>query len=51
MDASIIFANVEIMKDKPLGKLVIIIKGSSEGVEKAIEYLRNSGVDVEVIKG
>ena len=51
VDASIIFANVEIMKDKPLGKLVIIIKGSSEGVEKAIEYLRNSGVDVEVIKG
>ena len=51
VDASIIFANVELMKDKPLGKLVIIIKGSHEGIEKAIEYLRNSGVDVEVIKG
>lgn len=51
VDASIIFANVELMKDKPLGKLVIIIKGSPEGIEKAIEYLRNSGVDVEVIKG
>ena len=51
VDASIIFANVEIMKDNPLGKLVIFLKGSKEGSDKAIEYLKAAGVDVEVIKG
>ena len=51
VDASILFANVEIMKDNPLGKLVIFLKGSKEGSDKAIEYLKAAGVDVEVIKG
>ena len=50
VDASIIFGNVEILKDKPLGKLVIIMGGKEENINKAIEYMKSAGIDVEVIK-
>lgn len=50
VDASIIFGNVEILKDKPLGKLVVIMGGKQENIGSAIDYLKSAGIDVEVIK-
>ena len=50
VDASIIFGNVEILKDKPLGKLVVIMGGKEENIGSAIDYLKSAGIDVEVIK-
>lgn len=45
--ANIIFGNIDILKGRPLGKLGIILSGNK--VNDAIEYLRNSNIDVEVI--
>ena len=50
VDASIIFGNVEILKDKPLGKLVVIMGGKEENIGTALDYLKSAGIDVEVIK-
>lgn len=48
--ASIIYGNVDILKGKPLGKLVVTLGGSQECVEQAIAYIKNSDVQVEVIQ-
>lgn len=50
VDANIIFGNVEIIQDAPLGGLIIIISGNEEDIEDAIKYLKSKNVEVEVIK-
>ena len=50
VDCSIIFGNVEILQDKPIGTLTTVFTGTEEQIKKAIDYLRTDGVDVEVIK-
>lgn len=51
VDASIIFGNVEVLKDLPFGKLVVKLSGKPEQVEEAIAYFQDAGIDTEVIKG
>ena len=51
VDASIIFGNVEVLKDLPFGKLVVSVNGAPEDVEAAVAYFQSVGVDTEVIKG
>lgn len=50
VDCSIIFGNVEILQDSPIGTLTTVFTGPDENIKKAIDYLRNDGVEVEVIK-
>jgi D-methionine transport system ATP-binding protein len=49
-DCSIIFGNVEVIKDAPIGTLVTIFTGAGENIAKSLAYLKEKGVGVEVIK-
>lgn len=50
VDCSIIFGNVEVIKDKPIGTLITIFTGDDENIKKALEFSKNAGVIVEVLK-
>lgn len=50
VDTSIIFGNIEIIQDMPLGGLIVIIRGEEVQVNKVIAYLKENKVEVEVIK-
>lgn len=50
VDTSIIFGNIEIIQDLPLGGLIVIIRGEEVQVNKVIAYLKENKVEVEVIK-
>ncbi|MCM1118609.1 MAG: ATP-binding cassette domain-containing protein [bacterium] len=47
---NIIFADIEIVQDAPVGGTVAIISGEPQQIEGAIEYLQEKNVHVEVIK-
>ncbi len=49
-EASIIFANVEVIKDEILGSMVIKLSGESNNQDAAIKHLAEIGIKVEVIK-
>ncbi|WP_304507996.1 methionine ABC transporter ATP-binding protein [Anaerotignum sp.] len=51
VQANIIFGNVDILKNKPLGKLVVVLSGEGENMEKALQYIRDRKVELEVIRG
>ena len=50
VDTSIIFGNIEIIQEQPLGGLIVIIRGDEAQVNKVIAYLKENKVEVEVIK-
>lgn len=50
VDTSIIFGNIEIIQDSPLGGLIVIIRGEEVQINKVIAYLKENNVEVEVIK-
>ena len=50
MDLNIIFADIEIVQDAPIGGTVAIASGAKENIEAAIEYLKEKNVGVEVIE-
>lgn len=47
---NIIFGNVEVLDGNPLGNLVIKLKGEKKNIEAAINYTKEQGVKVEVLK-
>ena len=47
---NIIFANIEIIQDAPIGGTVAIMSGKSEDIDAALDYLRDKIVGGEVIK-
>ena len=47
---NIIFADIEIVQDAPIGGTVAILSGEREQITKAIEYLIEKNVGVEVLK-
>ena len=47
---NIIFADVEIVQHAPIGGTVAIVSGESGQIDKALSYLRERNVGVEVIK-
>lgn len=47
---NIIFADVEIVKDAPIGGTVTIVSGKKESVERALAHIREQGVGVEILK-
>ena len=50
VNLSIVLANIDLIQDMLLGNTIVVINGDSENVESAIDYLKSSGVIVEVIK-
>lgn len=49
IDVNIIFGNVELIGSEPIGGLVSILSGKPEDIERALNYLRDKNVGVEVI--
>ncbi len=49
LDINIIFGNIELIGEHPIGGLVSIVRGRPEDIEAGIEYLKNKNVGVEVI--
>ena len=47
---NIIFADITIVQDAPIGGTVAIIHGKREKITEAIEYLIEKNVGVEVIR-
>ncbi len=50
VDANIIFGNIEVIQNQPLGRLVVIFSGEKEKVEQAMAELTKAQVKVEVIQ-
>lgn len=50
IDCSIVFGNIEVIKDAPLGTLVTIFTGDEENIKKALRFCKENGVHVEVMK-
>ncbi len=50
VDANIIFGNIEVLQNKPLGRLVVIFSGKEENIASAIERLKAKEVKVEEIE-
>ena len=49
LDVNIIFGNIELIGEHPIGGLVSIISGETSDIDDALEFLRNKNVGVEVI--
>jgi D-methionine transport system ATP-binding protein len=49
LDVNIIFGNIELIGEHPIGGLVSVVSGEAKRITDAIEYLRNKNVGVEVI--
>jgi D-methionine transport system ATP-binding protein len=49
IDANIIFGDIELLGDAPIGGLVLIVNGSGSDIDDALAWLRNKNVGVEVI--
>jgi len=47
---NIFFGNVELIKEQPVGILVVIIQGEDKNIEEAITYMEKEEIIVEVIK-
>jgi D-methionine transport system ATP-binding protein len=46
---NIIFANLDWIGGAPLGEMISVVSGDKENIDKAVEYLRENKVKVEVI--
>lgn len=49
LNVNIIFGNIELIGDNPIGGLVVIVSGKEEDIKSAIAFLMDKGVGVEVI--
>lgn len=49
LDINIIFGNIELIGEHPIGGLVSIVHGTSKDVDDAINYLKDKNVGVEVV--
>ncbi|WP_143322410.1 methionine ABC transporter ATP-binding protein [Clostridium sp. HBUAS56010] len=50
IDLNIIFSDIEIIQDAPIGGTVAIMSGKREQIDQAMNYLAEKNVGVEVIK-
>ena len=50
VDCNIIFGNIEVVKDTPIGTLIVVLKGDPEKRKAAFECIKRHGVETEVIK-
>jgi D-methionine transport system ATP-binding protein len=49
LDINIIFGNIELIGENPIGGLVSIVNGAKQDIDDAISYLKEKNVGVEVI--
>ena len=49
LNVNIIFGNIELIGENPIGGLVSIVQGEASQIDAAIEYLKEKNVGVEVI--
>ncbi|MBM7871948.1 D-methionine transport system ATP-binding protein [Clostridium pascui] len=50
VDASILFGNIELIQEVPVGNLIVKFSGSKEGIVESLNYLKQNDIYVEVIK-
>ena len=50
VEANILYGNIDYIKGKPLGKLAVNLTGDKDKIEEAVEYIKQSGVQLEVLK-
>ena len=50
VDCNIIFGNIEVVKDTPIGTLIVVLKGDPEKRKAAFDCIKRHGVETEVIK-
>ena len=50
VSANILFGNIEILDNTPVGELVVILSGENENLETAKAELENAGVSVTIVK-
>lgn len=50
LDLNIVFADVDIVDDAPLGGTVVVFEGDAQNIEAALQSLRDKNVGVEVIR-
>ncbi len=50
IQANIIYGNIDFLKGKPIGKLVVTLSGDAGQLKKARDYIDSLGVEVEVIQ-
>lgn len=50
VESNILYGNIDYIKGKPLGKLAVNLTGDKDKIEEAVEYIKNSGVLLEVLK-
>ncbi len=50
LNVNIIFSDIEIIQDSPIGGLVAVVNGSRENIEEMVRYLVQQEIGVEVIK-
>jgi D-methionine transport system ATP-binding protein len=49
VDVDIVLANVELLQEGALGKMIVVLKGEEDDVKKAIAYMTENKVRVEVL--
>jgi D-methionine transport system ATP-binding protein len=49
IDVNIIFANLDWIGGAPLGEMISVVSGGKENIDRAVEYLKQNKVGVEVI--
>lgn len=49
VEGNILFGNVEILQDTPVGTLLLVLAGNPENIAEAIRYLQDNDVTVEII--
>ena len=50
VDCNIIFGNIEVVKDTPIGTLIVVLNGDPEKRKAAFDCIKRHGVETEVIK-
>ncbi len=48
--ANIIYGNIDILKGKPIGRLIVILHGAPDKLQSSMAYIQSRGVELEVVK-
>lgn len=46
VSANILFGNVEIIQETPVGTLLVALQGESKNLDNALDYIKESGIDL-----
>ncbi|MBP1082038.1 ATP-binding cassette domain-containing protein [Bacillus capparidis] len=50
VDANIVFGDIQILSDNPLGGLIVILSGQKPDIDHALQYLKKRHFAIEVLK-